>query len=92
MKKPLLANRIIITEIPYQLIKPVIERIADLPKTKPKHHRLREKQRKGMWQIIETRRDVNSAVILNNLYKHTQLQNFLVLNMIALDAVNSGFQ
>ena len=44
-----------------------------------------ESNRKGMRIIIETRRDVNSAVILNNLYKHTQLQTTFGFNMIALD-------
>ena len=44
-----------------------------------------ETNRKGMRIIIETRRDVNSAVILNNLYKHTQLQTTFGFNMIALD-------
>ncbi|MDD4242945.1 MAG: DNA gyrase subunit A [Bacilli bacterium] len=82
-------QEIIITEIPYQVNKTrLIERIADLAKNKTIEGitDLRdETNRKGMRIIIETRRDVNSAVILNNLYKHTQLQTTFGFNMIALD-------
>ncbi|HPK58535.1 MAG TPA: DNA gyrase subunit A [Bacilli bacterium] len=82
-------QEIIITEIPFQVNKTrLIERIAEIAKNKTIEGitDLRdESNRKGMRIIIETRRDVNSAVILNNLYKHTQLQTTFGFNMIALD-------
>ena len=82
-------KEIIITEIPYQVNKTkLIERIADLAKDKIIEGitDLRdESSRKGMRIIIELRRDANSGVILNNLYKYTQLQTTYSINMIALD-------
>lgn len=82
-------KEIIITEIPYQVNKTkLIERIADLAKEKTIEGitDLRdESSRKGMRIIIELRRDANSGVILNNLYKYTQLQTTYSINMIALD-------
>lgn len=82
-------KEIIITEIPYQVNKTkLIERIADLAKEKTIEGitDLRdESSRKGMRIIIELRRDANSSVILNNLYKYTQLQTTYSINMIALD-------
>ena len=82
-------KEIIITEIPYQVNKTkLIERIADLVKDKVIDGitDLRdESNRKGMRIIIELRRDANSGVILNNLYKFSQLQTTYGINMIALD-------
>ncbi len=82
-------KEIIVTEIPYQVNKTkLIERIADLAKEKiiDGITDLRdESSRKGMRIIIELRRDANSGVILNNLYKFTQMQTTYSINMIALD-------
>lgn len=82
-------KEIIVTEIPYQVNKTrLIERIAELAKDKVIDGitDLRdESNRKGMRIIIELRRDVNVNVILNNLYKHTQMQTTYSVNMIALD-------
>ena len=76
-------KELIITEIPYQVNKTrLIERIAELAKDKiiDGITDLRdESNRKGM------RRDANVNVILNNLYKHTQMQTTYSVNMIALD-------
>ena len=82
-------KEIVITEIPYQVNKKrLIERIADLAKDKiiDGITDLRdESNRKGMRIIIEIRRDANVNVILNNLYKHTQMQTTYSVNVIALD-------
>ena len=82
-------KEIVITEIPYQVNKKrLIESIADLAKDKiiDGITDLRdESYRKGMRIIIEIRRDANVNVILNNLYKHTQMQTTYSVNMIALD-------
>lgn len=82
-------KEIVIIEIPYQVNKKrLIERIADLAKDKiiDGITDLRdESNRKGMRIIIEIRRDANVNVILNNLYKHTQMQTTYSVNMIALD-------
>jgi DNA gyrase subunit A len=81
-------NTIIITHIPYQVNKTtLIERIADIAKNKVIEGitDLRdESNRKGMRIVIELKRDVNPHVMLNNLYKHTQLQQTFGFNMIAL--------
>jgi len=81
-------NTIIVTAIPYQVNKTtLIERIADIAKNKVIEGitDLRdESNRKGMRIVIELRRDVNPHVMLNNLYKYTQLQQSFGINMIAL--------
>jgi len=81
-------NTIIVTAIPYQVNKTtLIERIADIAKAKIVEGitDLRdESNRKGMRIVIELRRDVNPHVMLNNLYKYTQLQQSFGINMIAL--------
>ncbi len=81
-------NTIIITEIPYQVNKSrLIERIAEIAKEKIVDGitDLRdESNRKGMRIVIEMRRDVNPHVMLNNLYKYTQLQSSFSINMISL--------
>ena len=82
-------QEIIITEIPYQVNKSkLIEKIAELAKDKiiDGVTDLRdESSRKGMKIVIELRRDANVNVILNNLYKLSQLQITYGINMIALD-------
>ena len=81
-------NSIIVHEIPYQVNKTtLIERIAEIAKNKiiDGITDLRdESNRKGMRIVIELRRDVNPHVMLNNLYKYTQLQSSFGINMIAL--------
>lgn len=80
--------RIIVTEIPYQVNKArLVEKIADLvrEKTVDGITDLRdESDRSGMRVVIELRRDVNAEVILNQLYKHTQLQESFGIIMLAL--------
>ncbi len=79
---------IVITAIPYQVNKTtLIERIAEIAKDKIVEGitDLRdESNRKGMRIVIELRRDVNPHVMLNNLYKFTQLQTSFGFNMICL--------
>ncbi|MFP4478619.1 MAG: DNA gyrase subunit A [Candidatus Izemoplasmatales bacterium] len=81
-------KQIIITEIPYQVNKTtLIDRIAQLAKDKKVDGitDLRdESSRKGMRVIIELRRDVSPEVMLNNLYKNSQLQVSFGANMLAL--------
>ncbi len=79
---------IIITEIPYQVNKSrLIDRIADLAKEKRIEGitDLRdETSRNGMRIVIEIKRDTNPEVLMNNLFKHTALQNTFSVNMLAL--------
>ena len=79
---------IIVTAIPYAVNKTtLIERIAEIAKEKIVEGitDLRdESNRKGMRIVIELRRDVNPHVMLNNLFKHTQLQQSFGFNMICL--------
>ncbi len=81
-------NRIIVTELPYMVNKArLIEKIAELVKEKKIDGitELRdESDRTGMRIAIELRRDVNANVILNQLYKHTQLQETFGVIMLAL--------
>ncbi|GKX30324.1 DNA gyrase subunit A [Vallitalea longa] len=81
-------QRIIVTELPYQVNKArLIEKIAELVKIKKVEgiSDLRdESDRKGMRVVIELKRDANANVILNQLYKHTQLQDTFGINMLAL--------
>ena len=79
-------NRIVVTELPYLVNKArLIEKIADLHKEKKIDGitDLRdESDREGMRIVIELRRDVNPNVVLNLLYKHTQMQDtFGVINL-----------
>ncbi|MCT4662551.1 MAG: DNA gyrase subunit A [Tissierellales bacterium] len=80
--------RIVVTEIPYQVNKSrLIEKIAQLVREKKVDGitDLRdESDRTGMRIVIELRRDVNSNVVLNTLYKHTQLQDSYSIIMLAL--------
>lgn len=80
--------RIVITEIPYQVNKKtLVEAIADCVKNKRVEGitDLRdESDLDGMRIVIEYRRDANGHVILNQLYKFTQLQDTFAVNMLAL--------
>lgn len=80
--------RIIVHELPYQVIKArLVEKIAELVREKKIEGitDLRdESDRNGMRVVIELRRDVNPSVVLNNLYKQTQLQSNFGINMLAL--------
>jgi len=81
-------SRIIVNEIPYQVNREVlIEKMAELVKQK----RLdgitdirNESNREGTRIVIELRRDVNAGVMLNQLFKQTQLQISFSINMLAL--------
>ena len=81
-------TRIIVTELPYMVNKArLIEKIAELVKEKKIDGITAltdESSREGMRINIELRRDVNANVILNQLYKHTQLQDTFGVNMLAL--------
>ncbi|MDD6194791.1 MAG: DNA gyrase subunit A, partial [Lachnospiraceae bacterium] len=81
-------NRIVVTELPYMVNKArLIEKIAELVRDKKIDGitDLRdESSREGMRVCIELRRDVNANVILNQLYKHTQLQDTFGVIMLAL--------
>lgn len=81
-------NRIIVTELPYMVNKArLIEKIAELVKDKRVDGitDLRdESNREGMRICIELRRDVNANVLLNQLLKHTQLQDTFGVIMLAL--------
>ncbi|MCD8117883.1 MAG: DNA gyrase subunit A [Lachnospiraceae bacterium] len=81
-------TRIVVSELPFMVNKAkLIEKIADLVKEKRIDGivGLRdESDKQGMRVVIELRRDVNANVILNQLYKHTQLQDSFGVNMLAL--------
>ena len=81
-------NRIVVTELPYMVNKAkLIEKIAELVRDKKIDGitDLRdESDREGMRIAIELRRDVNPNIILNQLYKHTQLQDTFGVIMLAL--------
>ncbi len=81
-------NRIIVSEIPYMVNKArLIQKIADLVKEKKIDgitYVADESSREGMRINIELRKDVNPNVILNQLYKHTQLQDSFGVIMLAL--------
>ena len=81
-------HRIIITEIPYMVNKSqLVERIADLVKEKRVEgiSGIRDESgRAGMRIVIEYKRDANPQIILNTLYKNTQLQDTCAVNMLAL--------
>lgn len=81
-------TRIVVTEIPYQVNKAkLIEKIADLVKDKKVDGitDLRdESDRSGMRIVIELRRDVNPQIVLNQLYKYTQLQDSFGIIMLAI--------
>ncbi len=81
-------NRIVVTELPYMVNKArLVEKIAELVHEK----RLEgisdirdESDRKGMRMVLELKKDVQPAIVLNYLYKHTQMQETFGVNMLAL--------
>ena len=81
-------QRILVNEIPYQVNKArLIETIAELVRDKVIEGitDLRdESDRNGMRIVMELRKDTNPEVLLNQLYKHTQLQDTFGVNMLAL--------
>ena len=81
-------HRIIITEIPYQVNKSMLcETIAKLVKEKRVEGitELRDESgRNGMRIVVEYRHDANGQILLNQLYKYTQLQDTCAVNMVAL--------
>ena len=81
-------NMIIVTELPYMVNKAkLVEKIAELHKDKKVDGitALRdESSREGMRIVIELRKDVNPNVVLNQLYKHSQLQDTFGVIMLAL--------
>ncbi|HEY8444905.1 MAG TPA: DNA gyrase subunit A [Bacilli bacterium] len=82
-------KEIIITEIPYQVNKTrLLERIAETVKEKTitgvTDLRDESTNREGIKIVVELRRDANANVILNNLYKHTQMQTTFGINVLAL--------
>ena len=82
-------RRIVFTEIPYMVNKSMlVASVADLVKDKRIDGitDLRDESgRGGMRIVVEYRRDANPQVILNQLYKYTQLQDTCAVNMLALD-------
>ena len=89
-------SRIIVTELPYLVNKArLIEKIAELVRDKKidgitdlNDHSSRE----GMRICIDLRKDANANVVLNQLYKHTQLQDTFGVIMLCLVAVNGRLQ
>lgn len=81
-------QQIIVTEIPYQVNKArIIEKMADLVKEKRIEgiSEIRdESNRKGMRIVIELKKDANAQIILNRLYKHTQMQESISMIMLAI--------
>ncbi|MPM07153.1 DNA gyrase subunit A [bioreactor metagenome] len=81
-------QQIIVTEIPYQVNKArLVEKIADLVKDKKIEgiSDLRdESNRNGMRIVIELKRDVNANIVLNNLYKHSQMEDTFSIIMLCL--------
>ena len=79
---------IVVDEIPYQVNKKVLlERIAELVRDKKIEgisHIQDESDKSGMRVVIELKRGEVPEVVLNNLYKHTQLQDTFSINMVAL--------
>lgn len=81
-------SRIVVTELPYQVNKArLLEKIADLVHEKRIEgiSDLRdESDREGMRIVIELKRDANATIVLNHLYKYTQMQETFGANMLAL--------
>ena len=81
-------QQIVVIEIPYQVNKAkLVERIAELVKDKKVEgiSDLRdESNRNGMRIVIELKRDVNANIVLNNLYKHSQMEETFSVIMLAL--------
>ena len=83
-------NAIVVSEIPYQVNKnTLLERIAELVRAKQVEgisDMRDESDRDGMRIVIELKRDATPEVVLNHLYRFTQLQTQFSVNMLALDA------
>lgn len=81
-------NAIVVTEIPYQVNKArLVEKIAELVRDKKIDGivDLRdESDRNGIRVVIEVRRDVNVNILVNKLFKHTQMEDSFGINMLAL--------
>ena len=81
-------QQIVVTEIPYQVNKSrLIEKMAELVKDKKLDgiSEIRdESSRHGMRIVIELKRDANAQIVLNRLYKHTQMQDSYSMIMLAL--------
>jgi DNA gyrase subunit A len=81
-------EQLVVTELPYQVNKAsLIEKIADLVREKKLEDisNIRdESDRDGLRVVIELKRDAAPEVVLNNLYKHTQMQQTFGVNMLAL--------
>ena len=81
-------HQIIVTEIPYQVNKArMIEKIADLVKEKKLEgisDISDQSNREGIRIVIELKRDVNPQIMINKLYKHTQLQESFSMIMLAI--------
>ncbi len=82
-------ERIVITELPYMVNKArLIESIADMVKEKRIEgisDIMDHSDRDGMCVVIDLKRDANAQIVLNTLYKHTQLQETVGVNMLALE-------
>ncbi len=82
-------DAIIVTEIPYQVNKTnLLEKIAELVRSKSIEgiaDMRDESDRSGMRIVLELKRDATREVVLNQLYRHTQLQTSFGINMLALD-------
>ena len=81
-------HKIVVTELPYMVNKALlIQKIVELVKTKRVEGITDvrdESSREGIRVVIELKKDTNANVLLNQLYKHTQLQNTFGVNMLAL--------
>ena len=82
-------QQIVVTEIPYQVNKAaLIQKMAELVKNKQLEGitEIRdESSREGLRIVIELKKDANAQIILNRLYKHTQLQKNVSMIMLAID-------
>ncbi|NCF84255.1 MAG: DNA gyrase subunit A [Verrucomicrobiaceae bacterium] len=81
-------DQIIITEIPYNVNRAtLVERIAELVNQKvlPEISAVRDESDENTRVVIDLKRDARSQVVLNNLYKHTQLETSFSTNMLAID-------
>lgn len=88
-------QRIVIKDLPYQVNKArLIEKIADLVKEKKVEgiSDLRDEsdRKEAVRIVVELKRDANANIVLNQLYKHTQLQDTFSVNMLALVQAENG--
>jgi len=81
-------DQIVITEIPYYVNRAtLVERIAELVNTKviTEISAVRDESDENTRVVVDLKRDARSQVVLNNLYKHTQLETSFSANMLAID-------